>query len=221
MHRAGRQRLLPGHRPLGGADEDLDHVADELLVEPHARAVGAAEEEGERIEREFVERRLAGDAQAQADRRLDAAPLRHSQRQHGGGRADVIRADQLERQQMHRMGGAEFAIGLVFRAEQAAQLGAGRQHHAVGGGADAGIGLEAHHRHRRGGRQIVRVDHLQQRLREGRELRLHLHLHARGQEREPFQQPFDIGVRDLDIAEPEASPRPWGTRRRTRRPCRA
>ncbi len=40
----------------------------------------------------------------------------------------------------------------------------------------------------------MRVDHLQQVLGEHRVLRVQLELHARGQKREAFQQPLDIGV---------------------------
>ena len=99
------------------------------------------------------------------------------------------------------MGGAELAVGLVLGAEQAAQLGAGRQRDALRHAAQAGLRRELHHRHRRRGCEVVRIDHLQQRLREGRELRLQLELDARGEQREAFEQPLDIGIGDIEAAE--------------------
>ena len=99
------------------------------------------------------------------------------------------------------MGGAEFAIGLVLGAEQAAQLGAGGQCDALRNAAQAGLGAELHHRHRRRGRQVVWIDHLQQRLREGRKLRLQLELDARGEQREALEQPFDIGIGDIEASQ--------------------
>ena len=101
------------------------------------------------------------------------------------------------------MRGAEHAVGLVLGAEQAAQLGPGRQRHTRRRAPQRGVRRELHDRHRRRRRQVVRIDHLQQRLREGRELRLHLELDAGGQEREAFQQPLDIRVGDLGVGEVE------------------
>ena len=132
------------------------------------------------------------------------ASIRQAHGDDGGGRADILRLRQLDRQQLHRVCGAELAIGLVLGAQQAAQLRPlGQQCTPVGIGAQRRVGLEPHHGHGGGGRQVMRVDHLQQRLREGRELRLHLHLDAGGQEREALQQALDIGVGDLGAADAE------------------
>jgi hypothetical protein len=49
----------------------------------------------------------------------------------------------------------------------------------------------------------MRIDHLQQRLREGREFRFQLELDTRRQEGEAFQQPLDIGIGHLGAAEIE------------------
>src|SRR5690606_40001775 len=45
--------------------------------------------------------------------------------------------------------------------------------------------------------EIVRIDELEQMLREARELGLELQLHARSEERESLEEPLDIRVRDL------------------------
>ncbi len=92
------------------------------------------------------------------------------------------------------MRGAEFAGGALAGADQAAQRALPRHDDACCQPAVFQIRLQLHHRHRRQRRQIMRVDHLQQVLGEHRVLRVQLELHARGQKREAFQQPLDIGV---------------------------
>ena len=127
MNGGRRQALLPGQRPLRGAHINRRDIGQQLLVEPDPRALRAAEEERQPIQRHLAERRLARGPQPQADRRLHAALLHQSEGGQRRGRADIFRLRQFERQQLHRMGGAELAVGLVLGAELAAQLGAARQ----------------------------------------------------------------------------------------------
>ncbi len=51
----------------------------------------------------------------------------------------------------------------------------------------------------------MRIDHLEQVLREARELGVDLELHACGEKREPLEEPFDIGIGTLEAVEPQAS----------------
>ncbi|MPM83396.1 hypothetical protein SDC9_130460 [bioreactor metagenome] len=57
--------------------------------------------------------------------------------------------------------------------------------------------MQAHDAHGGRGREIVRVDQLQQTLRETRKLRVHLELNAPRQQGETFQQPLHIRVGHL------------------------
>ena len=101
------------------------------------------------------------------------------------------------------MRGAELAIRLVLGSQQAAQLGPGRQHDALRHPAQRRFRTHLHHRHRGRRAEIMRIDHLQQRLREGREFRFQLELDARGQQREAFQQPFHIRVGNVEAGQIE------------------
>ena len=67
----------------------------------------------------------------------------------------------------------------------------------------------------------MRIDHLEQRLREARELGFELELHARGQEREAFEQPLDIRVGDFEPCRCPGGRRSSGTRCANSRPSRA
>ena len=55
------------------------------------------------------------------------------------------------------------------------------------------------------GREVVRVDDLEQPLGEARELGVELELHARAEERGAFEQPLDVGIGDLDALHPQAA----------------
>src|SRR5258705_386255 len=81
----------------------------------------------------------------------------------------------------------------------------------------AEIGLQLRDQHRRRRRQVVRVDDLEQRLREARELGIELQLDARGEEAEALEQPLDVGVGDLEAVHAE----PRGNLRKLLRELRA
>ena len=66
-----------------------------------------------------------------------------------------------------------------------------------------GSGLKLRDQHRRGRREVVRVDDLEQRLGEARELRLHLELNAGREEGDPFEQPLDVRIRHLEAGHPQ------------------
>ena len=66
-----------------------------------------------------------------------------------------------------------------------------------------GSGCELRDQHRRRRRQVVRVDDLEQRLREARELGVELELHARGQKADALEQPLDVRIGDLEAAHAE------------------
>src|SRR5580700_7852139 len=103
------------------------------------------------------------------------------------------------------MGCAEFAVGLVIGAQQAAQFQAGREIDAVRHAAQRRVGCDPHDRHGWGRRQKMRVNHLQQRLSEGRKLRFHLQLNPRREKRETLKQAFYIGIGDIDAGEIKAA----------------
>ena len=49
----------------------------------------------------------------------------------------------------------------------------------------------------------MRIDDLEQRLGEARELRVELELHARGEKPDAFEQPLDVGIRHLEAVHAE------------------
>jgi Tat protein secretion system quality control protein TatD with DNase activity len=100
---------------------------------------------------------------------------------------------------------AVFAGGGVVLAEHAAHAAAARNAVAHVQRRVGEVGLQLHHRHRRRRRQEMRVDEFRQVLGEARELGVDLHLHARGQEGEAFQQALDIRVGALEAFEAEAA----------------
>jgi hypothetical protein len=97
-----------------------------------------------------------------------------------------------------------FARGALAKAGQAAHHRVARHRMAGCRQIFRGIRRHLHHGHRGNRRQVVRIDHFQQVLGEHRILRVELELHACGEKRETFQQPFDVRVRALEAfhAEP-------------------
>ena len=63
--------------------------------------------------------------------------------------------------------------------------------------------------HRRRRREVMRIDDLEQRLREARKLRLELELNAGGEERDTLEQPLDIRIVDFEAVHPEARRYLW------------
>ncbi len=101
------------------------------------------------------------------------------------------------------MGRAELAGGDRVSGEQAVQGAAARDD---GPGREIGVGeirFELRHEHRRSRREIVRVHHLEQRLREARELGVELELHARGHEADAFEQALDVRIGHLQPVHPQ------------------
>ena len=58
----------------------------------------------------------------------------------------------------------------------------------------AGIQLELHDRHRRNRRQIVRIEHAQERVRQLGEFVVDLVAYAPSQQSERFNEPFDVRI---------------------------
>ena len=92
---------------------------EQLLIEPGTRAFRSAEEQRQRLKPDGRERDVADGTQPQPDRRLGAALVRQVEGRYGGGRGQVFDIGNLDRQELHRVSGAEFAMGLIFGAEQA------------------------------------------------------------------------------------------------------
>ncbi len=125
------RRSCQGSGRVAGADDDAGHMGGELLVEPHARPFGAAEEEAEPLQRELADRACRRCVRSRSRMAALALPgSGQAERGDAGLGGDVLRLRHLDRQQLHRVRGAEHAVGLVLGAEQAAQLGAGRQRDA-------------------------------------------------------------------------------------------
>ena len=191
--RCTRQVMLPGGRLGHGLRDHADAVADDRLVQPEAEPLAAGEVERQMVERQLLERRFAEGFQAQMKGGLDVAPAPDAVA--GEGRAgDVAGIGQADRPELDGMLGEEGASGLLARAEPAHQARVAIDPVAVGEVAGARIGLERDHDHRRRGRQIVGVDHLEQMAREARELVVELALDARREKREPFHQALDVGI---------------------------
>jgi hypothetical protein len=66
-----------------------------------------------------------------------------------------------------------------------------------------GSGCSSANQHGRRRRQVVRVDDVEQRLGKAREFGVELELDARRQKRNPFDQPLDVGVGDLEAVHAE------------------
>ena len=160
-------------------------------------------EDRQLVELELGHRQAGRRSQPQPD---DSPHAGHAgQLDAGGVAAGVFGLGQLQRPERHIVGGAVFARGCLPLAQHAMQAGPPRHDIAVGQRAFFQVGLHPHHRHRRRRRDIVRINHLEQVLREPRKLRIQPQLHPGRQEREPFQQPLDVRVRALDAVERQAA----------------
>ena len=99
------------------------------------------------------------------------------------------------------MGGSKLTSGHFVAGQQPAQGAASRDrprpHRQAG---FIGVRLELRHQHRGRGRQIVRVNDLEERLGEARELGVQLELYTGGQERDALDQPLDVRIRNLEAA---------------------
>jgi hypothetical protein len=203
LHAVSTQHLLGG-RAVGRQHQHTEQVAADQFVQLVRQLVVGAAEQAQVLQRQSGEvqagRGLQPDAQASAI----FAPFRHpGQRQVGGMREVGDRRD-FQRPQLHVVRGAEPAFGVRTAGGSTAQfaapwhLGPGRQCRV------SQRRLQLRHHHRRRGRQVVRVDDLEQPFGEARKFGVQLELHPGGQEREAFQQAFDIGVADLDAIHAQA-----------------
>ena len=207
--RRRRHHLVGGVVPARLAQRRGHHVADQLLVYPHGQLVAPAQEQRQAIERQLLE--------AQAGRRTQLQPQRRPRRLTGGQpdapqiaqEPGVLDAGQLQRPQRHLVGGPVVARSLLAPPQQAAHHRPARDAHPRGQRPLVQAGLHLHHRHRGDGRQVVRVDQLEQVLGEAGELRIDLQLHPRGQKGEPLQQSLHVGVGALERLQPQ-SPRDLG-----------
>ncbi len=204
-HRRGPQELEPLGRALGPADNHAAHAARQELVEPRCDVVGAGEMKRQAGHREAVERDVARRMEAQAYRALDCPIDRQAVDRQVGRRPAEHRLGELERPQRHRVRGLELARRLLALGDLAAQDGStGQQDTRLH--VDLGeLGRQADDGRGRRGCQVVRVDDLEQPLREARELRVHLELYPCREERGTFEEALDVGIGDLDALHAEAS----------------
>lgn len=158
-----------------------------------------AQVEDEIVESEGVEGGASGRLEPQVQtgfralgRRDTECPERRRRRQIGG-------RFEPDRPQRHRMGGPVFARRLLVLAEQAAQRCAAGDADPIVQAALRQVRMDLHHAHGRNRRQVVRVNHVQERLGETRILRIHLELDPGRHVGESFKQPLDVGVRALEF----------------------
>ena len=191
------QRLVPRGGALGRQHQHAQRVAADQLVQAVGDVVDAGAVQPQVLQRDLREVEAGRGAQPQAQAGAVLAPL--GQRGHGqvGGVREVLHLRQLQRPQRDVVRGAELAGRGAGLAGVAQHRGAARQARPGGQRRVAQVGLQLRHQHRGCGRQELRVDDLQQPLREARELGVELQLDAAGQEREAFEQAFDVGVGDL------------------------
>ena len=95
------------------------------------------------------------------------------------------------------MSRAVFTGGLGILAQEASQGGSPRDLDPGVQGALAQIGLKLHNPHGRNWRQIIRVNHVEQRLRKSRVFQVDLQLDPRRHVGEAFEQALDIRIRTL------------------------
>ena len=113
---------------------------------------------------------------------------------------EVVRLGDFQRPEMDVVGGAKLALRLSIH-RIAAHRGAARKDKSVRAARVLAVGLHADHSHRGRRAKIMRIDGLEDRLRELRKLGVELELHAGGKVREPLEQPLDerIGARFLGL----------------------
>ena len=199
----GVDRFVPGGRPLRRHHQHAQRVAADQLVQAVGHVVDAAAMQPQVAQRDLREVGAGGRAHAQAQARAVAAPLRHGGQGQVGGLREVLDLRDLERPQRQLVRGAELAGGGGSGAGLAVHDAAAGELDASGEARVGQVGVDLRDQHRRRRRQELRIDDLQQALREARELGVDLELDAAGQKRKPLQQPFDIGVGDLEAFETE------------------
>src|SRR5690606_27056077 len=104
--RGAGQVLAPRVRAAFRPHEDAARVAEQLLVQPARNAVGAFEEETQRVERELVEREPRGRADAQANAGPHALESLDADRRERARAAEILRLGQLERPEYGVLAGA-------------------------------------------------------------------------------------------------------------------
>jgi hypothetical protein len=201
--RALREQAVPRGRTRDGRDQHAFHAAQQAFQDPHRHLVGAAQVQLQGIEGQVLE----GGArafQAQAHAGLDRRRQLHVQAGLGAAVGEEFRFDQLDRPQGQVVRAAVLAGGIVALAQHAAHAAPARHQEALLQGRVGQVGLELDHRHRRRGRQQVRVDQFGQVLGKAGKLGVDLHLHARGHEAEAFQQALDVRVGALETVQTKA-----------------
>jgi hypothetical protein len=116
------------------------------------------------------------------------------------GRAEPVRGEPLRRRDGDRpeggvVAGAEAARHAADRARVQGRVA--RDARARGELAERGVEVELDQRHRRQRPQVVRVEDVEQRLADLRELVVELEVHARGEEGEALQHPLHVRVLGL------------------------
>ena len=206
LHDATGQR---GMRRAAGAERAHQggyRATQHALVELVGDLVVAAEVHAQILQRQLAELRATRRAQLDAQPALDLAAQAAERRQgQVGGVGKIFDAGDLDRPHRHVVPGAELARRGVTLGQLAAEQAAARHLDAACQVAVAQIGLQLRDQHRRRGRQKLRVDDLEQALREARELGVELELHPAGQEGRALEQSLDVGVVHLDAV--DAQPR--------------
>jgi len=155
------------------------------------------------IQRQPVERRLrelegGGRPQSNPDAAFDA--LRDGQRveREVRGKREVIGRDDLDGPERYVVRSPKLARGDIVSGELAL-------HGAAAGDGEARrqrwfveVGRELRDQHRRRRREVVRIDRLEQGLREPGKFSIQFEVDPRGQESHAFDQAFDIRVGDFD-----------------------
>ena len=173
--------------------DDVLDLGHERFVEPVRDPVVAGEVERQPVEGQAGEREATRGLEPQPQRRSGTVDARQAQRGKGGS-GDVARLGHAERPEGDRVRGREGAAGLLAGSELADQAGSARDGKTVLQWCRVRVGLEADDRRRGGGCEEIGVDHLQQVVGEALVLGVELQVHARGEEREAVEQPFDVGV---------------------------
>ena len=197
-------RALP--RGAGAAAADgADRVVHRELEHAQRMQLGAREEELEPIERHLGEARAAHGLELDRDRALGLSRDDRQRMQDLGRHRPQAGFGDADRPQRDRVAGAELAGRLLALDHAAAQDRVARQLVAGLQRTLVEVAVDLHHAHGGQRREEVRIDHLEQPLREARELGVHLELDARREEAEALEQPLDIRVADLDAAHAQAA----------------
>ena len=178
-----------GRGPAGVAEDDLERVVEQQLVELRDRLALPLQ-----VEPQFS-RASVGELLTALAFELDPqGGGRSPRRAHPAGerRTDQLRVRHSDRPERHRIARPVFAGQVAHRLGAQAAVPVDRE--ALGRSRPDCVELELHDRHRRDRRQVMRVEHAQQGGRQLGELVVDLVLDPTGQEGERLDQPLDVRI---------------------------